>query len=411
MRLTAVLGVAAGSTIAASVLAGGPDTDRAYAAELKADAAARTSALESAAGLAEGDSSVKLGGWFLFRYYMNFRDNPSSGSFHDSGFTNGFESYKTRLNATGHVMSKDLTFKVEGEFSKNDGSFSLTDAYVDYKYENGLSARAGQFKAPLLRQELVGDQFQLGAGRTLTDDIFSQKRSQGLMGTWKNESWQVRGAITDGINTQNTPYTSPAESDVAVTARVDYKSAGDWKVFDDFSSWQGSETAWLVGFAGHWQMQGNTASTGTPPQRNLFEYTADFSIEGNGWNAFAAIIGRHIDPGSGGGGTLDDFGGVIQGGVFVHKNAEIFGSWDATFPDSNYGSGLDSDFHTLTGGVNIYPFEKSSAVKFTGQVAWFLNNPSENALVNPTTTSNVQGLRPYNDDNQFALIFQMQVVF
>ncbi len=412
MRPSGMLFIVAGSLVASTAVAAEPTDDRAYAAELKADAAARSSALEESGVLAEGDSSVKLGGWFQFRYYLNFREDPGDGgSFHDSGFTNGFESTKTRLLATGNVLDKALTFRVEGEFSKNGGTFGLLDAYVNYAYENGWSARVGQFKLPLLRQELVSDTAQLGTGRTLTNDIFSQRRSQGIQGQWNNEAWMVRVALSDGLSTQNTPYTSPAEGDIAVTGRVDWRGGADsWSRFDTFHSWQGSENAWLAGAALHWQHNGNTASTGSPVQQSIIQYTADFGFEGDGWNAYAALIGRHIDA-DGPGESLDDFGANIQGGVFVHQNAEVFGAWDAVFPDSDYGSSMDTDFHTATAGVNVYPFEKSNAVKFTGQVSWFINAPAENALVAPASSSNNVGLRPSGEDNQFAVIFQLQVVF
>jgi len=414
MRHSGALVVIAGSLFSLPALATEPTDDRAYASELKADAAARSSALAEKGVLAEGETSVKLGGWTQFRYYMNFREDPppnSNGS-HASGFTNGFEMAKSRLTASGSVLSKDLTFKVEGEFSKNGGSFGLLDAYVDYNYQNGFSARAGQFKVPLLRQELVSDTAQEGMGRVLANDVFSQKRSQGIMGTWRNEAWQVRGALSDGISTQNTVYTSPAEADIALTGRVDYRGgAGDWKLFDSFTSWQGTENCWLAGAAVHWQSSGNTNSTASVPQQDLLEYTADFTFKGNGWNVYGAFIGQHIAPDSGGGPALDNFGLIVQGGVFVHKNAEVFGSWDGIFPDSNYGPTLDSDFYTVSTGLNIFPFEKSNAVKFTTQVSWFINPTTTNALVAPAASSNNVGLLPSAEDNQFAVIFQFQVVF
>ncbi len=412
MRMTDVLVVLAGSTFAAAALAGDPADDRAYAAELKADASAKTSALAENDAFVESDSSVKLGGWMQFRYYMNFReDTPDTGLPHQSGFTNGFEATKTRLITTGNVMSKDLTFKIEGEFSKTNGNFSLLDAYVNYAYENGWSTRIGQFKLPLLRQELISDTNQLMVGRSLTNDIFSQKRSQGVMGAWRNDSVQVRGALSDGLNTLNTPYTSPKEADIALTGRVDFKGGADWKVFDDYNSWQGNETAWLFGVAANWQSMGNTNASATVPQQNQFEYTADFTLQGSGWNVFAMFVGNHISPDSGGGNDTNNFGAQIQGGFFVHKNVEIYGSWDAVFPDSSYGAGLDSNFNTLSAGANFFPFEKSEAVRFVAQFSWFVNNPSENGLVNSAASNNNVGLLPNNADNQFAIIFQAQVVF
>lgn len=411
MRSAFVIVGIAGAAVAGNALAGTPDSDRAYAAELKADAGARASALESAAGLADGETTVKLGGWAQFRYYMNFRDDQGDALPHQSGFTNGFESTRTRLNAAGSVMSKDLTYKIEGEFNKSTGAFGLLDAYVDWKYENGITARAGQFKAPLLREELVGDTYQLLANRGLVNEIFSQKRTQGIQGGWKNEQFALRGSLNDGLNTLNTDFNNSKESDFAATFRADFKGGGDWKVFDDFTGWRGQDLAWLVGAAAHYQHDGNTSSSGSAVQRQVIEYTVDFSVEGNGWNLFAMGVGRHIDPDASGAKSLDDFGIQIQGGVFVSNNAELFGAWDGVFVDKDYGAGKDKDFHALTFGSNVYLFEKSHAAKFTAQVSWFLNTPGETAPVSALASSNNLGLLPDVSDNQVALILQFQFMF
>lgn len=383
-----------------------PDATRAYAAGLRADAASRAIAL----GQGENETTVKLGGWAQFRYYLNFRDDPASTSaFHDSGFTNGFETTKTRLQGTGSIMSKDLTYKIEGEFSKSGGGFSLLDAFANHKFDESWSSRIGQFKLPILREETISDTYQLTVNRSVANDIFSQKRSHAVQLGYQTDAWQFRADVSDGLNSLNTDYTNPTEADYAVTARVDIKGGGTWKDFDQFTNWRGNSNMWLLGVAVHYQHDGNTAAS--PPvavQQQRIMYTMDFGYYGNGWNFYAAGIGRHLDPDSGGS-ALDDFGAVVQGGIFVSDHHELFARWSGVFADSSRTN--DDVFNEITAGMNWFPFVKTHAVKFTGDVVWFPNATTSNDLVAGFAASNNIGLRPSSEDNQFAVRLQFQWVF
>lgn len=408
MKTRVGVAMAAGIAMAAGagvVSAGqGPDDARAYAAELKADAALRSSLLAAD----EGESSVKLAGYLHFRYYLNFRDDPQAASFHDSGFTSGFEAPRTRLGASGNIVSKDLTFKIEGDFSKSTGAFSLLDAYTNYKLADGWSFRLGQFKPPLLREELIGDQYQLTVNRSVTNDIFTQKRSQGIQGAYQTDAWQARVYLGDGLNTLNTEFADPKEADFATTARVDFKGGGDWKTTEQFTAWRGGSKTWLVGAAAHYQHEGNTASTAAVTQQARFEYTADFTYYGDGWNLYAAGIGRHLDPDTGGT-SLDDFGLVLQGGTFINDSTELFGRYDAVFADNSRTN--HDTFSTVTAGVNWYLYAKSQAAKFSADVAWYPNATTTNDLASAVAASNSLGLRPSDQDNQIALRLQFQLIF
>lgn len=424
MTTAKTLVVVAGLTIGGVAVAGGPETtdsNRAYAAEMKADAALRTSNLNgSNSGLIladGGDTSVKLGGFAQFRYINNFRDNPpnaTTGSFHDSGYTNGFEATRTRLEVTGNIMSKALTFKVDSDFNKSGGA-SLKDAWGQYALDNGVKIKWGQFKLPVLREELVSDVNQLAIDRSIVNTLFTQDRSQGIQAAYEQDQWRIMGAFSDGAGTLNTPYTSSAESDYAFSARGEFKWGDDWKRFADFTSWRGQSNAGLVGVAAHYQHSGNTASVGTnAPKADLIEYTADFSFEGNGWNAFAAFVGRHLDPSNDTGSSdqsFDDFGLVLQGGVFVNDQVELFARYDGVFIDSDYGSGNDDTFNTVAAGVNYYVFAQSNAFKISADLQYFPDKVSKNALVSGASGSNNNALQFDSKGDQFAIRLQVQLVF
>lgn len=408
------------ASLAGSAAAADPaDASRAYAQELMADANGRTSAAPASGGFTISDGSgnynLKLGGWAQFRYVMNWRDDPAdTATAHDSGFTNGFETTKTRLVFSGNVVNPDLKFKVEGEFSRTTGDFGLKDAWGSYKLNNGLTIRWGQFKAPLLREDLVSDTAQLAVDRSIVQGVYQQGRSQGVELAWKGESFGVAFDFNDGFKTDNTAYTSSREADYALTGRLDWKWAGDWKRFDDFTSFRGSDHAGLVGVAAQYQHSGNTAALGAAgpvsvAQVSTLEYTADVSIEGNGWNAFIAFVGRHDDPDQGD--SVNNFGFVAQAGFFVSEQAEPFIRYDGVFPDSDLGSANDSDFNTLTFGANYYVTPESHAAKFSADCQWFFDPTTTDALVRPLANGGVYALQPSSEDNQIAIRLQFQLMF
>lgn len=418
MRRLWTMGLVLASGAATALAADPSDLTRAQQAELMADAAARTSAAPSGGWFnisdGSGNYNLNIGGWTQFRYVMNWRDDPESTDAHDSGFTSGFEVTRTRLQLSGNVINPDLKFKIEGEFERNDGPFVLKDAWGSYKFGNGLTLKWGQFKPGLLREDLVGDTKGLAVDRSVMHGVFRQDRSQGLELSYRGDSFGATFGFNDGLRTPNTPYTSPAEADYAFTGRLEFKWAGDWKQFDDMTSFRGSEHAGMIGLAGHYQHSGNTAAMagGVPvavPQASLFEYTVDASFEANGWNLYGAFVGRHTEPDQGDG--LDDFGFVAQGGLFVTDQLEPFVRYDVVFPDDERGSGNDEDFHTITVGANYYISPESHAAKFSADVQLFLEAPSENGLVRPIANGGALALQPSSEDTQFAIRLQFQLMF
>lgn len=397
--------------------AGQDDRTSALSSELSADAVARSQYMEKANGfvITDGTNKLRVGGWAQFRYYMNFRDDPadSSGGVHDSGFTNGFELSRTRLNFSGNVLDPNLKFKFEADFSRSTGDFGLLDAYASYQIQEGMTVRGGQFKGPLLREQLVSDTSQLAIERSVVDSVFNQSRTQGVELQFLSDAFRGFICLNDGMNSLNTPYTSTTESDVALTARGELRwGEGDWKRYDDFTSFRKAPLGGMFGAAAHWQHMGNTATPLSPPaspvaQTDMFVYTLDASVEGDGWNFFGEFVGSHFE-GDSSSDDADDFGAVLQGGVFVSENDELFARWDCVFPDSDRAG--NEDFHTATFGLNHYFIPESHALKLTADVCWFLNSTVDNSLVS-TRTGGRNGLLRDDNDNQFAIRFQLQFMF
>lgn len=97
----------------------------------------------------------------------------------------------------------------------------------------------------------------------------------------------------------------------------------------------------MLGAALHYEggdSEGNSFGGG---DYNYLSWTADLSFEGDGWNAFIAGVGGYTDFEDIGGvstadADFDDYGVVVQGGIMIpDTNWEIFGRYDAVFPDSD----------------------------------------------------------------------------
>ncbi len=429
--------VSLGSTAVADSESWSSDADevRALVAEMLADSETRSSLLQSGgtAGhdgkffLASPDGNFRLnvGGQVQFRYTANFRDDDGMIGFDDDDdgiidrservddFEGGFQTRRTKLTFSGHVYEPELRYKVQGAFDRAGGAFILEDAYVEYDMSNGWSVRWGQFKLPLLREELVSSKYQLAADRSVANELFNQGRSQGIQVTYADEMWRFRAAFSDGLASANSDLgADPA--DWAITGRVEVLIAGEWSQFKDFTSEPGSDYGVMVGAAGHFE-QSPDVPGGTVIDR--FSYTVDASVEGDGWNVFAAFIGNTLSDVPVGLGTqdADNFAFVVQGGLYVAEDIEIFARYDHIFLDDDVFVG-DDEFKTLTAGANYYMY--GHAAKFTADVQWFFDSTdglfagaAAGGLAGAGANTGIGLLDSGDEDGQIALRFQFQLLF
>jgi Phosphate-selective porin O and P len=398
MKLTTKMALVAGMMIAAGANAQNADQGRAYAADLLSDAQGRASLL------ANHEGGPELGGWVTFRYAYNSRDNAPGTDSEDS--TQGFQTRYAKLYVKGN-LNEAWSYNIQAAFNRSGGDFVLDDAWGQYKADTGWSLRWGQFKAPLLREELVSDNKQLAFDRSVLNSAFTGGRTQGIQFTYEQEMWRFRGMLNDGANQLNSDI-DEENSDFGLTARVEYKGAGDWKQFEDFTSWQSaSGFAWMIGAAAHFQTGGSTFQdngVGKTDDTDVIIYTIDGSLEGQGWNAYAAFVGARVDPD--GGSETDDFGFLIQGGFFVAPQNELFARVDMLLPDSDRVN--DDTFTTISAGWNHYFIPESHAAKLTIGGSFFLDEQTGSDLALPSTAT---GLLSSGDDGQFTLLAQLQLLF
>jgi hypothetical protein len=260
--------------------------------------------------------------------------------------------------------------------------------------------RYGQFKLPLLKEELVSDTTQLGVERSTLNAVFTGARSQGVEVQYSDKTFRVMGMLSDGLNALSTGFDSTREADFALTARGEWLWAGeDFKRFDDFAGWRGKAYSGTLGGALHFQDGGETAAT---TDESTLVYTVDAAAKGDGWSAFAALVGRHVEPSAGA--SFDDFGVLLQGGYFVTDSTELFARYSHIIPDDSRSAG--EDFKEVTIGAAYYPFAESSAVKFTADLTIGLDDQaSASSVVRPSTSN---GLLSSGDEQHY---FRMQATF
>lgn len=410
------------------------DETRAIVSEMMADAESRSSLLSGGdAGhdgrffIAGDGFRLNIGGYIQTRYYMNFRDandvgQPGFGDPQDD-FSHGFFLSRVKVDFSGE-LNKDWFYRVRlgaasGSTADSDTSgnsdVEIDYAYAGYKFANGMKVTWGQFKLPLLREELIADTKGLAVERSLVNNIFSQGYSQGIQLSHEYETWRWCAAFSDGLNSANTNWAAPGgdtgfqtsgQAEYAVTGRFEFLFSGAWKQFEDFTSEKGEDFGFMMGGAAHWQQSTQTPVI-TDNDRDTFEFTVDASLKGDSWNLYGAFIGRQQDNRAAGvDSDFFDMGAVVQGGWRFAEKTELFARWDALFPDDDRSASDSNNFVTF--GVNHY--FAGHAAKATFDVIWAVDKTSDLTFTGAVPDTQV-GILGEDADGEVCIRMQLQIVF
>ncbi len=360
-------------------------------------------------------NSLNVGGRVQFRYTFITRDADEDGPpLSRNDIATGFEMRRTWIEFRGATADGLLEYRITGGFNRSDGDLHLEYGYGQAKLTDEIKVRWGRDRTPLLREELVSSALQLAVDRTAVSTVLGARSTEGicLLGTHDRLRWIA--SANDGARAADSPFFAAREADIGLTGRAELRlGSASWKQYDDFSSWRGNETGLMLGGAVHWESRGETAAYGMPgtttqiptTDSDRLIWTLDASFETNGWHFFGAFVARHTDAAE----DFTDLGVVVHGGVFVTDHVELFGRWDALLPDDDRGPASE-DFHTVAGGFNYYPIPESHAVKLTGDVQWFLDDPMSSSSILSTPASS-NSLLPSSEDDQIALRLQVQLLF
>lgn len=413
----------------------GLDLDRAYASEMRADADTRASFL----GL-NSRQNLNVSAVFQARYMANFRDSQSGASLGDDDTTLGFDIPRAQIRLSGSV-TENISGHVSFDFGaaelngRNDaGTPELLNAFAAWSLDDNWTLLIGQWHNPVVAEEGVEAEFGLAVERSMVNEFFNPGYTQGVAAAYTSDNWKFVGAFSDGAayigneNTANSAFNSSAENDWGLTGRVDLLISGTWDQFGSFSSWRGSNNGFKVGLGGHYQQQGRTNPDswtwgvlgGVPlDEMDIGLWTVDAMFKGDGWNAFAAYIGHHIDatPAAGSLPSFTNHGFVLQGGVFVSDQVELFGRYDGLYLDSDLrdvAGTEERDFHFLTAGLNYFLVPESFAARFTLDAVYSFSDtdtldalsPDPGGFSGPSTTGLLGA-----SDGELLLRAQMTLVF
>jgi hypothetical protein len=288
----------------------------------------------------DGRFRLEVGGMVQTRYmYSHIREGwpprtdnqtpqPEFAAEDDVTARGGFDIPHARLDFKGHVFGPDTRFRIQGEFSNQrpdafqlystppvavapengsaNGKFQLLDAYILQELGSGWIVRVGQFKLPFDRGWEVPIANQLTGERNTVTLHMGLGRSQGVELGWAGDTTRIRVALSDGANDRifdsyhfsttqpaNSPY-SFTQAELSISARAEFKLAGDWRQFETMTSPPGGETGILLGVGGHWQQSKvmlNSTSYNNTPDGDYNEWlalTADLTWNLGGGSITAA---------------------------------------------------------------------------------------------------------------------------
>lgn len=377
---------------------------------------------------ADGRFRLNIGALMQVRFLANIL-NGTEGEVQGSDKTRyGFENTTTRFNLGGHVFS-DTQFFMEMGFGRLDPyGFSddpqqfgtrLYEGWIKQRLTENIAVKAGIFKLPFTREFLVYEGLQLAVERSLIDWRFGLGRSQGVQLDMALGPVRTQVAFTNGSTAlfsirnreQVPPYAAyRPDTEWSVTGRLEWLLAGEWEQFRQFTSPSHEEFGLMLGVAGTGQSQERDRSTDNPKNK-LYGLTADASIDFGGASLFASMIWeRQMDPG-GDIDSLDYWGLVAQGSMYVDPKWEVYARYEMGGPFNQVlvdpeGTGLDTQgVSILTVGFNWYL--DGQDVKFTTDFGVSFDPITGFMTVDQT------GWRtdPENHHAQFLIRSQLQLMF
>ena len=351
-----ILAAAAGFAAAGSSL----ELDRAYAAELKADAGARSVLNQGNAG------NITVSAGLRFAYDYNDADGRASS---DDDTTMGFGIKDAAIAIEGDVTDS-MHARISFDFGPNDsgaggsGAAVLEDAYVDWAVNDTFSLRVGQFVPAGSAEGSTSEHKIMGAYRSVAHEYLDTPSwTQGIEAHFGGDTWGFALGFNDGLNTASTAFNAAAEADFGINARFDFYSDSDKARFADQTSWRGSAAGWRVGAGFQFESTGSTNPSTTPDTDDLF-YAIDATYEADGWSVRAAFYGTDIETGT----EHDNFGFELAGTFFFSDQWEGFARWDTIIVDDDAAAGQttnEDSFNFITIGANYYFVPESHAAKFT----------------------------------------------
>ncbi|MCA9279896.1 MAG: hypothetical protein H6815_05550 [Phycisphaeraceae bacterium] len=339
-------------------------------------------------------SGVEFGGVMQFRYLSIYRGDQ----FINDELTTGFQNSRT-LVWFGGDLGEEFRVYVQGGFDHFDpGEFGLNDAYLTYQYNERVQFGAGQRRSPLLQQDIVEPWNQQAIEVSSAHLFLSPIEVQGVWVYAEQDATRGWLMLHDGVGSGNTDIDSADEADVALVARGEYKWAGAWDQFDQFTSPMDAEEAGRVGAAFGFQTGGSTVGS---QDIDALYFIFDAMYQGSGWNLFGQVAVATIDQTNAS--DLVEFTAEFQAGMYLSQSTEIFGRFDSIFPDDARPNHDPTTI--LTFGINEYLIpDDPQALKLSFDVQWLFQDP----VGSGTPGSTLTGVLPSVDAGEVVFKGQIQ---
>jgi hypothetical protein len=285
----------------------------------------------------DGRFSVEAFGRF------QLRNSLEAGS--GTATKNELSLYRARVQASGAVYSRNLTYQVQLAFGQNDlddGSSSpLYDAYVEYHAPKHLIVRAGQFLVPLDRaratlysdSEMVDRSFvvgELGLNRSVGIKLYSED----LFGLGERLGFHV------GVFSGEGRQVVDQRPGFLYVARVVVRPFGSFDDGEEGDLERESRPRLAVGLGGAFNHRASEArGTGGDKLRlGTFDYAhaaADVMFKMSGFSLFSellvrTVVGTPVRYGEGADEPASEWsrsalGFFVQGGYMLTASAELAG--------------------------------------------------------------------------------------
>lgn len=339
----------------------------------------------------DGAFSLNIGAYTQARYDLNWRDTPTDEDNVEEDFY---------FNITSLFFIGQLTRRFDYHLRMNyddEGESDLQIAYLQYNINDQWTLRAGQQFVAISREDWMFPQDLLTTDFSANDETFAYGAPVAIQAHYEGAQQRFWAALSDaaiGGNVQldNLP-------DTTLTGRWENQISGrDWSIWDDIIGRRGRSKGILLGLAGVLQPGENESGTGKSAQLNV-----DLSFNGDGYQAMLAASLTRLEPR-----YFDSFinyGILLQGGYFFTTHLQAYTQFDLVSPGDQPGE-LET-FHSITAGVNYFPFPWRNRWKFSLELA-HMSDIINKTIVEPSRSL---GWQPSDEKGQTYLRLQAQFGF
>lgn len=369
------------------------------------------------------------------RYSLNYREDEKHNHT-DSDTEDGFELRRARLGFDGNLFGKDFTYFINWASNRENSTLTvkntagatvgtttgptgglpvLEEAWMKYHFHDSpYYVKVGQMHDPLDHENIVGSKYRAPEA-SLQGDIFGNTDTftQALTFIYDDKGpIRFEGGITDGIRAANTNFQDYPNNGIAydggLAARVEYKVMGNWKDYDQLTSYGDKKDLLVLGSGIDYSYSGS---------RYQLSHTLDAQYASpSGWFAYACYFGRYTDnqqgiPNTSGvsasfGGSPGDLGQdtyepsiLLQVAYLIDQKFEPFARFEYLHL-AGTPKGSQNNVTDISVGFNYYFYGHN--LKFTGLLTYLpsgipINDDGSDILIS-------------NDKGEFIAISQLQLL-